>query len=70
MDKVEVFYFRIYDARLNDFVRPERMSTRERIEQIAGAEIVATSGLRVPVSAVDADGRYDPRSNVPEALFP
>lgn len=58
--KVLVYHFRVYDGINDKIIVPVRKSTAPRIAKIRG-EIIQGTGEVVDVTALDEDGRYDPR---------
>ena len=58
---VTVHHFKVWDQAAGDHVVPPRKSTAERIKQIGGTIIPGTSE-EVDESAIDSEGRFDPRA--------
>jgi len=57
-ETVTVFSFRVWDAKIGDFVVAQSKRRREDIATIPGAEIIPGTDEDVPLHSIDEWGRY------------
>ena len=54
-----VYHFKWFNGLADEAIIPPLKSTAERIKKIR-CEVIEESGEDVPISALDAEGRYNP----------
>jgi hypothetical protein len=62
-DRVEVFFFKVWNDGKGEFDVPRFMTTADGIARVAGAEILTETKADIDADELDADGRYDPEKD-------
>ncbi len=58
---VTVYHFKVWDQQQGEYIIQPLKSPADRIQEIGG-KIIPGTAENVDVSALDSEGRYDPKS--------